>query len=161
MADENENENPFAEPIRSIFSRICGIGWRMPFIPQLIQLIVQSLVLFVLCVLYSTIGIVYHCYSIFVRLLEETRDEVFEEDLDLVGKSAWALTAGLYLLLAAPCWIIVFPFMLLGWLWRKLSWFGIILYLIILLSVVYLIKMDVEPLRESVAWIKNHFVSGQ
>ena len=120
------SENPFASPISVISCRIRGIPWGMPFLPQVIQFLVQAVILFVLCVLYCTIGIVFNCYSIFCTLLAGTRDEFINSDL--VGKSAYAVMAGIYLLLAAPCWLIVMPFMLLGWLWDRMSWLGLVLY---------------------------------
>ena len=126
MNDAMKKENPFASPIAVMFRKIRGITWGIPFLPQVIQFVVQSFVLIVLCVLFCTIGIVFNCYSIFCKLLAGTREEL--KDSDLVGKSAYALMAGIYLILAAPCWVIVAPFMLLGWCWNRMSWIGLVLY---------------------------------
>lgn len=126
MNEVMKKENPFASPITAIARKIGSITWRMPFLPQTIQLLVQSFVLLVLCLLFCTIGIVFNCYSIFCKLLAGTREEF--NGSDLVGKSAYALMAGIYLILAAPCWVIVAPFMLLGWCWDRMSWCGLILY---------------------------------
>ena len=126
MNEVLKKENPFASPIVAICHKILSISWRMPFIPQAIQFLVQLFVFFILCVLFCTIGMVFNLYSIFCNLLAGTREEF--KGSDLVGKSAYALMAGIYLILAAPCWVIVAPFMLLGWCWDRMSWFGLILY---------------------------------
>ena len=135
MSEAIKKENPFASPIVVISRKICDITWGMPFLPQIIQFFVQSLVLLVLCVLYCSIGIVFNCYSIFCKLLAGTREEF--KGADLVGKSAYAMMAGIYLILATPCWVIVAPFMLLGWCWDRLSWFGLILYAVLIALLVF------------------------
>ena len=132
--NEERKVNPFYGPIETIVGKIRGIIWRMPFLPQIIQFLVQSFILFVLCILYCTIGIVFNCYAVFCSLLVETRKEF--RCSDLVGKSAYALMAGIYLLLAAPCWVIVMPFMLLGWFWERMSWFGLVGYCLLVGAVV-------------------------
>ena len=126
--------NPFGGPIAAIFGKIRGIAWGVPFLPQVIQFLVQSFILIVLCFLYLTIGIVFNCYAVFCSLLVGTREEF--RSSDLVGKSAYALMAGIYLLLAAPCWVIVMPFMLLGWFWDRMSWYGLVMYCLLIGAVV-------------------------
>lgn len=126
MNEVIKKENPFTSPIVAMCHKISSISWRMPFIPQVIQFLVQLFVLFILCALFCTIGMVFNLYSIFCNLLAGTREEF--NGSDLVGKSAYALMAGIYLILAAPCWVIVAPFMLLGWCWDRMSWFGLLLY---------------------------------
>ena len=128
---ERNRANPFTGPIASQVNKIRGISWEMPYLPQLIQFVVQSLVLVVFCLLYCSIGIVFNCYSIFAMLLAGTRTD-FRNSNDLVGKSAYALMAGIYLILAAPCWLIVMPFMLLGWLWDRISWIGLVVYAVLI-----------------------------
>ena len=129
--------NPFGGPIETVTGKIRGIPWGKPFFPQIIQFLVLNFIRFVLCVLYCTIGVVYICHKIFSSLLGETREE-FKRSSDLVGKSAYALMAGIYLLLDAPCWVVVMPFMLLGWLWQKMSWFGLVAYFLIIGAVTVL-----------------------
>ena len=126
VRNERNKENPFASPIAAIWGKIRDIHWGVPFLPQIIQFLVQALVLVVFCILYCTIGIVFNCYSIFCTLLAGTRAEF--KSSDLIGKSAYAVMAGIYLVLAAPCWLLVVPFMLLGWFWDRMSWFGLLLY---------------------------------
>ena len=135
MNEVLKKENPFASPIVAMCHKILSISWRMPFIPQAIQFLVQLFVFFILCVLFCTIGMVFNLYSIFCNLLAGTREEF--KGSDLVGKSAYALMAGIYLILAAPCWVIVAPFMLLGWCWDRMSWFGLILYSILIGSLMF------------------------
>ncbi len=46
--------------------------------------------------------------------------------------------AGIYLLFAAPCWVIIMPFMLLGWLWDRMSWIGLVLYCLLIGAIVFI-----------------------
>ena len=142
--NEEKRTNPFSIPIKTMVGKICGIQWGMPFLPQIIQFLVQIFIFFVLCILYCTIGIVFNCYAVFCSLLAETREEI--RCSDLVGKSAYALMAGIYLLLAAPCWVVVMPFMLLGWFWTRMSWFGLVVYCLLLgLIVAAILNHDTIP----------------
>ncbi len=134
---EEKRENPFTSPIKTIAGKIVAIRWCMPFLPQVIQLLVQSIIIIILSLLYCTIGIVFNCYSVFCSLLSDTRAEF--KNSDLVGKSAYALMAGVYLLLAAPCFLIVMPFMVLGMFWERMSWFGLALYVLIITIVVLIV----------------------
>ena len=132
------NENPFANPIRKLWRKTLDIKWVFPWLPQIILFLVQVLILMVFCVLYSTIGIAFHCWSIFASLLKNACEERRGSD-DLIEKSAYALAAGIYLVLASPFFTIVFPFMALGWMWKKMSWMGLILYGIVVLGILSLI----------------------
>ena len=139
---EEKKENPFLGSIVKIIGEIRGIAWGMPFLPQIIQFLVQSFILLVLCALYCTIGIVFNCYAVFCSLLAGTREEF--RCSDPVGKSAYALMAGIYLLLAAPCWLIVMPFMLLSWFWEHMAWRGLVMYCLLVGAVVAVVfKYDV------------------
>ena len=129
------NENPFANPIRKLWGKSRDIGWGFPWVPQAIQFLVQLLILMVFCVLYCTIGIAFHCYSIFALLLRNACEERRGSD-DLIGKSAYAMASGVYLILASPFAVIVFPFMALGWIWKRMSWAGLILYGLVVLDIV-------------------------
>ena len=131
------NENPLADPIRNMWRKTVDIDWGFPWLPQIIQFLVQVLILLVFCVLYCTIGIAFHCYSIFASLLKNACEERRGSE-DLIGKSAYALASGIYLVLAAPFAAIVYPFMMLGWMWKKMSWVGLILYVILVLGIVSL-----------------------
>ena len=132
------NENPFAIPIRKQWRKTLDIEWGFPFLPQVIQFLVQVLILIVFCVLYCTIGIAFHCWSIFASLLKNACAERRGAE-DLIGKSAHALAAGIYLVLASPFFAIVFPFMLLAWMWEKMAWLGLILYVLLVLEIVWLV----------------------
>ena len=136
--DAKTNENPLANPIRKLWRKTLDIEWGFPWLPQAIQFLVQVLILMVFCVLYGTIGIAFHCWSIFASLLKNACEERRGSD-DLIGKSAYALAAGIYLVLASPFFAIVFPFMTLGWMWKKMSWIGLVLYGIIVLGIVSLV----------------------
>ena len=139
MAEEatETNKNPMATPIRKLWRSTLEIKWGFPWLPQAIQFLVQVLIVMVFCVLYCTIGIAFHCYSIFVSLLKNACEERRGSD-DLIGKSAYALASGIYLVLAAPFAAIVYPFMALGWIWKKLSLPGLILFVILVLGIVSL-----------------------
>ena len=135
MRSYGNKENPFSTPIIGIFNEIRGIPWGiLHFIPQIIQFLVLSIVLIVLCVLYCTIGIVFNCYSIFRSLLLETCNEF--KDSDLIGKSAYAVMAGIYLLFYVPCVVILLPFFILGWFWGRMQWLGLALFAVLVASLV-------------------------
>ena len=129
------NENPFANPIRKLWCKNRDIEWGFPWLPQLLQFLVQGLILIGFCALYCTIGVAFQCYSIFASFLKNACEERRGSD-DLIEKSAYALASGIYLIFALPFVAIVFPFMTLGWMWKKMSWVGLILYVILVLVIV-------------------------
>ena len=119
-AEETTNENPFGKPIREFFWKIKNIHWTFPLIPQIIQFAVLSFVLSVLILLYLTIGIAFHCYAMFESLRIDAINGIKLSN-EMISKSAYALASGIYLVLAAPFWVVLLPFRLIGWL-ASLSW---------------------------------------
>ena len=73
-----------------------------------------------------------------------------------VEKSAYALAAGIYLMLAAPFWLIILPFLLLGWLWKKCSWTGLVIYLLIIAGIVYGVYVGVPYCKELLSSFTPH-----
>lgn len=150
--NEECKTNPFAMPIASICAKIRSICWSLPYFPQIFQLFIQLFILVLLCFLYCTVGIVFNCYLIIRKLLSDSRNEF--KNADLIGKSAYALMAGIYLLIITPFWVIVMPFMLLGWLWDRMSWFGILLYLLLVEFLVFFFL----HFEEFIGYCRDNFV---
>ena len=73
--NEYEKENPYAKRVAVVYEIIRNIRWKIPFLPQIVQFLVLSIQLLVLCALYCTIGIVYNCDWLFRKLLAETTEE--------------------------------------------------------------------------------------
>lgn len=119
--EETTNENPFGKPIREFVWKIKSIHWAFPLIPQIIQFAVLSFVLCVLIILYLTIGIAFHCYAMFESLRIDAINGIKLSN-EMISKSAYALASGIYLVLAAPFWMVILPFRLIGWL-ASLSWY--------------------------------------
>lgn len=118
--NEDCKKNPFTLPIVSIWAKIGSISWSFPYLAQIFQFLIQIFILVLLCVLFCTVGILVNCYYILCKLLSDSREEF--QGADLIGKSAYALVAGIYLLFIIPLWVVFIPFMTLGRLWDFLCW---------------------------------------
>ena len=129
--EKQASENPFGRPICDFFGKITNIRWTFPLIPQLIQFAVLCFVLVVLVFLYGTIGIIFHCYAMFETLLIESNKGIKSSD-EMISKSAYALASGIYLVLAAPFWIVLLPFRVIGWMASSCFWWVFVLLLAVL-----------------------------
>jgi hypothetical protein len=125
--------NPFRRPIRKFVSDIAGIQWQLPYFPQVVEVAVLLFVLVVTTILYLTIGIASQVSGIFQNLMLDARHQI--KTGSLVEKSAYAVAAGIYLLLWLPFWILLLPFTILGWLWKHLGYFGLIVAVVVGLAI--------------------------
>jgi len=125
--------NPFRRPIRKFVSDIVGIQWQLPYFPQVVEVVVLLFVLVVTTILYLTIGIASQVSGIFQSLMLDARHQI--KTGSLVEKSAYAVAAGIYLLLWLPFWILLLPFTILGWLWKHLGYFGLIVAVLVGLAI--------------------------
>jgi hypothetical protein len=125
--------NPFQRPLRRLADNLSSIQWHVPYFPQLIESFVLILVGGITLVLYLTAGIASQIAGILQSLMMDARQEI--KTGSLVEKSAYAVAAGVYLLIWLPFWLILLPFTLLGWLWKHLGYFGLICLFIVALLV--------------------------
>jgi len=121
--------NPFRRPIKKFLSDIAAIQWQLPYFPQAIEVSVLLCVLVVTTVLYLTVGIASQIAGIFQSLMLDARHQIVSGSL--IEKSAYAVAAGIYLLLWFPFWLLLLPFSILGFLWKHLGYFGLILVVVI------------------------------
>lgn len=108
-------KNPFIRPVMSIVEQIKTVEWDFPFVAQGIQCIVLAFVLVLLVVLAATIGIAIQVGGVFHVLLLDATSK-FKVG-GYAERSAYAICAGIYLMLFIPFWIVQLPFSILGWLW--------------------------------------------
>lgn len=110
--DEDEKVNPYGDPIKEFISEISEIKWKFPFIAQTIHIFILSFVIFIVAILYSTVGIASQICGRFWRLTLESAENA--EYGSAVGKSAYVIQTGIYFLCFSPFWLIQFPFWLVG-----------------------------------------------
>ena len=146
--------NPFRRPIRKFVSDIGGIQWQLPYFPQAIEVVVLLFVLVVTTILYLTVGIASQISGIFQSLMLDARHQI--KTGGLIEKSAYAVAAGIYLLLWLPFWLLLLPFSILGWLWKHLGYFGLVIAIVVG-TVIYIamvrtdaVKTFLEPLLSPV-----------
>ena len=128
--------NPFTRPVLTIVEQIKSVEFTFPYIPQIIQILVLGFVFTVLAILASSVGIAIQIGGIFYILLIDASSKVkvggFSE------RSAYAICAGVYLLLYIPFWIIQIPFSTLGWLWTTSRSLALTLGILMVFFTVYL-----------------------
>lgn len=115
--------NPFRRPLRRLIGNVSDIQWQVPYFPQVIEALVLIFVGGITLVLYLTVGIASQIAGILQSLMLDARQEI--KTGSLVEKSAYAVAAGIYLLILLPFWLILLPFTLLGWLWKHLGYIGL------------------------------------
>lgn len=117
--------NPFHRPLKRLLGNLTSIQWHFPYFPQAIEASVLVFVVAITVVLYLTAGIASQIAGILQSLMLDARQEI--KTRSLVEKSAYAVAAGVYLILWLPLWLVLLPFTVLGWTWRHLGNPGLIL----------------------------------
>lgn len=129
-------KNPFVRPLLGLVEQLKGIEWTVPFIAQIIQGTVLVFVLALIFLLAATVGIAIQVGGVFHVLLLDATSRF--KTGGFAERSAYAICAGIYLLLFIPFWILQLPFATLGWLWTISRSFALAIGLIIILGGVYL-----------------------
>lgn len=142
--------NPFHRPIRRLLGNLTSIQWQIPYLPQLIEFVVLLFVIIVTIALYLTVGIASQIASIFQSHMLEARREI--KSGSLVEKSAYAVAGGIFVILWLPFWLLLLPFTLLGWIWKRFGYYGLII-LAILLAIAALLFLN--PKLQSLLWGHN------
>lgn len=124
------NNNPFAAPVIKIVHEIKSIEYEVPYIPNIIELILLIISLLILSTLYITVGIISQIECMLKNLINKSQANMNEADA--IERSAYAVTAGVYTLFWVPFWIVLLPFNVLGWLWNKAGNSGIFFLVIVL-----------------------------
>jgi gas vesicle protein len=131
----NRAINPFLSPIKNLLRLLNQIEWKFPFVAQLIEGVVLFLSLVITTILFLTIGIASQIETTLRNLINNsTKDRSSDSHVE---KSALAIAAGVYMIFWLPFWIILLPFNLLGWIWKKLGYYGLILVIVIIGAVIY------------------------
>jgi hypothetical protein len=146
VIENNESEvaprNPFTKPIAALEREIAGVEWQFPYIAQLVQLGVILFVTVVCVVLYCTIGVITEVCDSIQALIKDAQRQMHKASL--MEKSAYGITIGIYSLIYVPAFLVLLPFLLVGWLWTRLgSLFTLIFFLVVAAVVVILLREHV------------------
>lgn len=109
--------NPYLRSIKMVVHQMKAVPLPFPYIPQLIQLVVMTLVLGIFAVLFVSIGLVSQIAGVFKGLIFDTRKHLREGSA--IERSAQAISIAIYSLLWLPFWLIQLPFSFLGSLWSS------------------------------------------
>jgi len=138
-------KNPFVRPLLGIIGQLRGIEWEFPFIAQIIQGMVLLFVFLVLFCLTATVGIAIQVGGVFHVLLIDATSKF--KTGGFAERSAYAICAGIYLLLFVPFWFLQLPFAVLGWLWTQSRSFALIIGLIVVLFGAYVYTHPTDVLH--------------
>jgi hypothetical protein len=112
--------NPYGDPFKKFLSELKGIKWKPPFILQGIQAFISIIILFILCILYATIGIIAQISTTFWDLVIGMGEKMsFSQPIE---SSAYAIALILYFMLFLPFFILQSPIWLSGWLASKIGY---------------------------------------
>lgn len=136
--------NPFRRPIGKFVSDIAEIQWQLPYFPQIIEVGVLLLVISVTTILYLTVGIASQIEGIFHSLTLDARNQI--KTGSLIERSAYAVSAGIYLTLWLPFLVLLLPFSILGWLWNHLSYFGLMI-IVVIVALIYVYTSHPDALK--------------
>ncbi len=142
--------NPFNRPLRQLLANMTNIQWRPPYFPQVIEAAALGFVIVIMVILYLTIGIASQILSIFQGLMLDASREI--KTGSLVEKSAYAIATGIYLILWVPFWLVLLPFAALGWTWKHLRYFGLVLVAIVVITCIVLVRSP-----DTCSYIANFF----
>jgi hypothetical protein len=113
------SENPYLKPIKGHWRRLAGIRWQAPFVPQAVMALALMVVLFLLALLYLTIGIAAQICALCVELIADAQPLL--RTAPPVEKSAYLVATVVYCLVFVPFWLVQTPVLLLGWAVNRLA----------------------------------------
>lgn len=123
--------NPYSRPIATIMRQMRAVPIAFPYFPQLIQIVVLSLVLAILAMLFLSVGLAAQVCGVFEGLIIDAQKQMREGSA--VERSAQAISICLYLLFILPFWVVQFPFSFIGSLWSSYR-FGSFFILLLLVG---------------------------
>ncbi|MBK8639093.1 MAG: hypothetical protein IPN92_12770 [Chromatiaceae bacterium] len=128
----NRAINPFLSSIKNLLRLLNQIEWKFPFVAQLIEVVVLFLSLAITTILFLTIGIASQIETTLRNLINNSIQDRSSDGH--VEKSAQAIAAGVYMIFWLPFWVILLPFNLLGWIWKKFGYYGLILVIVVIIG---------------------------
>lgn len=139
--------NPYSEILKTLLSDFRAIKWEFPFILQTIHSLITFVLLFILLVLYVTIGFVSQISNTFWDYLVSIGKKMnYSSPIQTVFH---ALTVTLYFIIFLPFFIIQIPFWFSGWLTAKIGFKAFIILLITILTTFALYFLEPEMAKSS------------
>ncbi len=135
--------NPYSEILKTLLSDFRAIKWEFPFILQTIHSLITFVLLFVLLILYATLGFISQISNTFWDYLVSIGNKMsYSNPIQTVFH---AISATLYFVLFLPFFIIQIPFWFSGWLTAKIGFRAFIILLITFLTTfaIYFLKPDI------------------
>lgn len=135
--------NPYSEILKTLLSDFRAIKWEFPFILQTIHSLITFFLLFVLLVLYVSLGFISQISNTFWDYLVSIGKKMsYSSPIQTVF---YALSATLYFVLFLPFFIIQIPFWFSGWLTSKIGFRAFIILLITFLTTfaIYFLKPEI------------------
>lgn len=124
--------NPYRRPLLKFVEDIKGIAWEFPYVPQLVECLVLLIVFVITGVLFLTVGVAAQLASIFQGLLIDAKKQIVQGTL--IEKSAYAVAAGIYILLWLPLFLLLLPFLMVGWIWDHFGYCGLVIIVMLIIA---------------------------
>lgn len=139
-------ENSFGKPIKALICQLKDTDFSFPFLPQIIKIIVISLVILVLFSLYVTIGILSQVSSVLLELMGETSKNISGDSF--LNASAYAVAYAIYAILFMPLFIILSPFLLIGLMFKKYK--KTLIFFVILAIITYIVYSNFNLVKYTI-----------
>ncbi len=112
--------NPFGSSILSVFRRLVGQKWELPYLANLMTSLALIIAICLLMVLYPTVGLSMQLTQTFLQLIKETFLEM--KPRPAVEKVGHGVVIGVYAVCLIVFGVITLPFYLIAYL---LEWVGL------------------------------------
>lgn len=156
--------NPLKEPILKLLSDLKSTQWQFPYLLQTFHLIITAFLLFILLILYVTVGILSQIANSFWNVLVGTGERMSFSNP--ISSLFYAISVVIYFIIFLPFFLLQSPFWISGWITSKIGFRPfIILVITLILSIgIYYFRPDLpkEIIAKVISYqdsIKNEYFS--
>lgn len=147
-------QNPFTDPIKKIIDDLKSTKWKIPFILPLLHAVISLVLLFVLVILFLTLGFVSQVSNSFWKVLTGQGNKMsFSQPLT---SFYYAISSAVFFIIFLPFFIVQSPFWFSGWLTSKIGFKPFIFLLILGMAGLYLFQFEPEIADAAVSKVTEY-----
>ncbi|MDX1699956.1 MAG: hypothetical protein R3250_05015 [Melioribacteraceae bacterium] len=140
--------NPYSEPLQKIITDLKATKWKLPFILPIVHAAISIFLIFVLLILYITLGFVSQVSNSFWRVVAGQGQKMsFSAPL---SSFYYAISATVFFIIFLPFFVIQSPFWMSGWLASKIGFKLFITLIILTISVAALFYFQPEMVDSAI-----------
>lgn len=121
--------NPLKDPIKKLFDDLKSTIWNFPYLLQTFHFLITVVLLFILFILYITVGVISQIANSFWNILTGMGERMSFSNP--ISSLFYAISALIYFLLFLPFFLLQSPFWISGWITSKI---GLKPYILIILT---------------------------